>query len=55
MKKGALLFLLVAVFLVMMPVKIRAEEAERDRITETPEHRHGVELFLGNTHYDGEN
>jgi len=55
MKKGALLFLLVAVFLVMMPVKIRAEEAERDRITETPEHRHGVELFLGNTHDDGEN
>ena len=55
MKKGVLLFLLVAVFLVMMPVKIRAEEAERDRITETPEHRHGVELFLGNTHDDGEN
>ncbi|MBW1790359.1 MAG: hypothetical protein JRK53_27755 [Deltaproteobacteria bacterium] len=55
MKKGALLFLLVAVFLVMMSVKIRAEEAERDRITETPEHRHGVELFLGNTHEDGEN
>ena len=55
MKKVALLFLLVAVFLVMMPVQIRADEAERDHITEKPEHRHGVELFLGNTHDDGEN
>ena len=45
MKKGALLCLLVAVFWVMMPVKIRAEEAERDRKKETPEHRHTVELF----------
>ncbi len=55
MKKGVLLCLVVAVFLVMMPVKIRAEEAERDRKKATPEHRHGVELFLGNTQDDGKN
>jgi cytochrome c oxidase subunit 1 len=55
MKKGVLLCLLIAVFWVMMPDQVRAEEAERDRKKETPEHRHGVELFLGNTHNDGEN
>ena len=55
MKKGVLLCLLVAVFLVMMPVMIRAEEAEPGRKNKAPEHLHGVELFLGNTQDDGKN
>jgi flagellar basal body-associated protein FliL len=55
MKKGVLLCLLVAVFLVMMPVMIRAEEAEPGRKKAAPEHLHGVEVFLGNTQDDGKN
>ena len=55
MRKGVLLCLLVAVFWVMIPVKIWAGEAERNHKKETPEHHHGVELFLGNTQDDGEN
>ncbi len=54
MKKGALLFLLVAVFLVMVPVKIRAEEAGHGSKEKVLENRHGIELFIGNTHEDGE-
>ena len=54
MKKAALLILLVAAFLVAIPVTIRAEEVEQTLHQEAPEHRHGLELFLGNSHLGGE-
>jgi len=54
MQKYAMIGLMMALLVLLMPVKIPAEEAGHDSKGEGLENRHGIELLLGNTHDDGE-
>ena len=54
MQKYTMIGLMMALLMLLMPVKIIAEEAEHGTKGEMLEHRHGIELFLGNTNHDGE-
>ena len=55
MQKYAMIGLMMAILVLLMPVKIPAEEAGHGSKGEVLENRHGIELFLGNTQDDGEN
>jgi len=54
MQKCALIGLMMALLVLLVPVKIPAEEAGHGSKEKGLENRHGIELFLGNTHEDGE-
>ena len=54
MQKYAMIGLILVILVLLMPVKIPAEEAGHGSKGEGLENRHGIELFLGNTHDDGE-
>jgi len=54
MQKYAMIGLMMALLVLLVPVKIRAEEAGHGGKEKVLENRHGIELFLGNTHEDGE-
>ncbi len=46
--------LMMVLLVLLVPVKIPAEEAGHGSKEKGLEHRHGTELFIGNTHDDGE-
>ena len=54
MQKYAMTGLILVILVLLMPVKIPAEEAGHGSKGEVLENRHGIELFLGNAHDDGE-
>jgi hypothetical protein len=54
MQKYAMVGLMMALLVLLMPLKIIAEEAGHGTKGERLEHRHGIELLLGNTNHDGE-
>jgi opacity protein-like surface antigen len=54
MQKCTMFGLLVALLVLLVPVKIPAEEAGHGSKEKGLENRHGIELFIGNTHDDGE-
>jgi hypothetical protein len=54
MQKYATIGLMMALLVLLMPVKIPAEEAGHGSKEKGLENRHGIELFIGNTHDDGE-
>ena len=54
MQKCAMIGLMMALLVLLVPVKIPAEEVGHGSNEKELENRHGIELFLGNTHEDGE-
>lgn len=54
MQKCTLIGLMMVLLVLLAPVKIPAEEAGHGTKEKGLENRHGIELFIGNTHDDGE-
>ena len=54
MQKCTMIGLMMVLLVLIVPVKIPAEEAGHGSKEKGLEHRHGTELFIGNTHDDGE-
>jgi len=44
----------IAVFLLTLPLEVVASESEHGEHEESHRHRHRLELFIGNTHEEGE-
>ena len=54
MQKCTIIGLMVVLLALIVPVKIPAEEAGHGSKEKGLEDRHGIELFIGNTHLEGE-
>ena len=54
MQKPAMISLIMALFVLIVPVKASAEESANGGKEKGMENRHAMELFIGNTHDDGE-
>ena len=55
MQKCTMIGLMMILLVLLVPVKIPAEEAGHGSKEKGLENRHGIELFLGNTNHDEEN
>ena len=54
MQKSAMISLIMVLFVLIVPVKASAEESANGGKEKGMENRHAMELFIGNTHDDGE-
>ena len=54
MQKCTMIGLMMVLLVLLVPVKIHAQEAGHGRKEKGLENRHSIELFIGNAHDDGE-
>jgi len=55
MQKSTMISLIIVLFVLIVPVKTSAEESAKGSKEKGMENRHGMELFIGNTHDEDKN